>query len=775
MIANNNSNENVNTTTGPDNNLPVEQSPSGVGDSGVQRMVENQVEAPSVVAMPLPLGLRGTHMMGVTPGSIAQARDSLGDFLSRPVKIGTIGTAGASYQTIVPWTNFLLDPQVRNKTKGFYLIRATLCVRFVMSVSQFVQGRVLVGYNPGGMYEERAFSRRSHTALSHLPYSAYIDPGIGNDVEWKIPYHYPQPYNDVDDPHELVGHILYTTQVPFTNASTGVATGTPITVLAWMEDVELKVAAYAQSGKSSSGFGTKLAAGVATAGKLVAARTPSQIAHALGDAAAFLGFTREVVQDPDTPVRLKTTSTWARTDGAEVAHTLTVDNFAEKTIATDVAVGISDDELTVAHMAGRLSYFATATWNSTQGATVEVTDWDVNPMQQVVGSPTCLSYVTSCFGYWRGSIRYRLSAVRTPFHKGKLLVKWAPPASASDGGFNTGYSVLWDLDSTPEIEIIVPFNRETYWAPVDGTDATNGEISIYVVEPLSGPSDAASVPIMLYIAAGDDYQVTCPTMHYMNQSRFSYDIVPGDLLDTSVYSIGMIPAFPQSGVTNVFVLGPDSHASDASVRSMGESVPSMRELLKRKAPVYLEPNNVAAARFYPTYPVSPDWIWAASSSTMTFADRASSGARQHLMTYLMPSFYGISGSVKWDHQFTSMNSSSFVARGFGFYGETAPLDALITNLAAGGTYVRHDLEGVVSVLSPQYIRNQFSYVSTLFNQVGMAHRNLTLPDSWPFLSNGHWVISPNGGSGPTLSLAAAGDDFNLLYYLGPPMESPPEP
>lgn len=792
----------------------VGESVDGLGELAVPRATENVVQQPANVIMPTPLAMNSVGHGSMHGENLVSYKDSLAEFLSRPVLIRQLQTGTGYSDSCHPWELYMANPLVAEKLKAFGFLRGTLHLRFVMSVSQFVQGRVYVAYNPGGNQDDVAYDRGNQIiTMSHLPYSGYMDPGIANDMEWSIPFHELYPFRSATTAalgNEFGGTLLTRVSIPFENASTGTPTGTIIKVLAWMTDVELVVAAIPQSQTTShASRALQLATtGLSAVKALTGVTSASAMVHRVGDALAAFGYTREADPRDLNPTRLRSTSAWAITEGAEQSYPLTADPFAEKTLATDYVTGFSQDELVVASMAGRYSMATSFTWTST--SLPHIFSIYVHPSSL---ANTCVDAVSLPFSYWRGSMRYKLSAVRTPFHKGKLLVKWAPHAIVIDDTLNTGYSVIWDLDSTPEIELIIPYNRADYWAQipvhnvvVDSTMA-NGSLCVYVLEGLTGPADSVSVPIHVFVAGGEDIAFTCPTFQNMRLVTFGdHDIsgswVPATAPDAPfppkispqilrdpafpqagyedrslpkalTYGDDVVFAFPQAGyedrslTENVFRLGPPSSSTDAALRSMGEEILSFRELLKRKSRAYRIIPETNQVLFFPTYPKSPraalGWIDASSTAFMA------SPADPTLMAYLMAMFLGVRGSTKWDFVSPGATATYNIVRGFGHLGVNYfdSSTGLYNGSMTGAAYSRTDLDGVASVVVPQYIRGHYTRAASYLSDQVLSGTTFLSPEFQDIKDNGVF-LRPSGIQGVE-AFVAAGDDFNLIYYLGPPM------
>lgn len=153
-------------------------------------------------------------------------------------------------------------------------------------------------------------------------------------------------------------------------------------------------------------------------------------------------------------------------------------------------------------------------------------------------SPT--SYVASMFKYWAGSMKFKLEAVATPFHAGRLVLAYVPNYSPLDLGvtiqdIGNNYSVVWDIADSTHIEFEVPYlgntpfldvflDNQTFKKITDGeTDARtvrdrirktmNGAIIVFVLNSLVAPSVASSsISVLNWVAGGKDLTFAEPVL-----------------------------------------------------------------------------------------------------------------------------------------------------------------------------------------------------------------------------------------------------------------------
>ncbi len=134
----------------------------------------------------------------------------------------------------------------------------------------------------------------------------------------------------------------------------------------------------------------------------------------------------------------------------------------------------------------------------------------------LVSTQTPLSFTTSLFSQWRGSIDITLFFVGCAQHYGRLCVAFTPfgqtpPTTLQEA--QRGTFTLWDVNGNPELSYNVPFISTSYWRTVDiaapdQLTSTLGTVSIFVQSPLSGPnSSPISADVIGFISAGPDFEL----------------------------------------------------------------------------------------------------------------------------------------------------------------------------------------------------------------------------------------------------------------------------
>ena len=142
-------------------------------------------------------------------------------------------------------------------------------------------------------------------------------------------------------------------------------------------------------------------------------------------------------------------------------------------------------------------------------------------------APTNLFYASQIFKYWRGSMVFRFTFAKTKLHAGRVIVTFTPfydPESTlgratrspitlpipqySPSVHPFGHTAIFNLKDDNVFEFTVP-----YVAPVPYCSFSDytGSISMHVLEPLVGPTNAAhTIDVLVEVRGGDDYELANP-------------------------------------------------------------------------------------------------------------------------------------------------------------------------------------------------------------------------------------------------------------------------
>lgn len=378
---------------------------------------------------------------------------------------------------------------------------------------------------------------------------------------------------------------------------------------------------------SSNGLISKPASAIAKAADALSmipmlqpyAKATSLVATKVGNVARILGYSRpQVLQDQHCYVP-RYMGNMANSDAAEPLVKLSLDSKNELSVDTRTMGLGGEDELMVNSIAKRWSYFRQFDWPEAATTDSMLTSMVVSPLfARIVTAapvqelhPTALTFASTPFEAWQGSIKFRFNVVCSEYHRGRLRIVYNPATSPAGAiPFNQTYSTVIDISENRDFEYEVKWADIRAWGLNAGIGAAtsstmyddvnpvtvgglydNGSISVYVVNELATPSTtAADVKIQVWVAAGDDFAVAVPTTK--NISLISYhaqqseeapyvaqaDEAPGEAL-ASAQDTSNSPGC----VTEIASFAPGEYIKEDNqyLVYQGERIVSLRELLRR--------------------------------------------------------------------------------------------------------------------------------------------------------------------------------------------------
>jgi hypothetical protein len=166
---------------------------------------------------------------------------------------------------------------------------------------------------------------------------------------------------------------------------------------------------------------------------------------------------------------------------------------------------------------------------------------------------TPLSYVTSMFTRWSGSIHYRFRAICTSFSQCRLAILWRPNTQYAfnlPGGYlnNASYmhSKLWDIQGPCETTFDVPFASENAWNHVTSDinyqsgnpfaqkpyNSSNGCLSLVLVNRLvTASSSPPAIHILVSVSGGEDFELCLPSGQSTQDQHL--DISPSEAISSN--------------------------------------------------------------------------------------------------------------------------------------------------------------------------------------------------------------------------------------------------
>jgi hypothetical protein len=527
----------------------------------------------------------------------------LGDFLSRPLRIGSHNLTNGSYMDIQfnPWHDFLSNANVINKLQNYSLIRGTMHVKFLINGGPFYFGNIICGYKPKGTgydfvqgnnqiiedYFQRAtlLSQRQHLIMN---------PTTSQGGQLTLPFFHDKNYLDLINSNDILdmGEVGMISLAPLDRAMSALAQRQiNITVMAWMSDVELAGpttrGVLSQSGNMMNdeygkGIISRPAKAIARwAGKLKTvpeigpyATATSMAAAGVGQLAELWGFSRPINLAPTARYKHQMFGMLANSSIDEPVEKLSYDPKQELTVDHNITGAQLDDELSIKALTSKSSLLTYFDWSATSNedsllGTINVTPCHCefrNDGTSEYGTEwvqTPLAHATFPFKYWRGGINYRFQINASDLHRGRLLIVYDPRGFVGTDvpDTNTVFSRVIDLEETKDFTLPVHWFQQKSWAevppgptslgigkastlPATQNGRTNGQLRLYVLNELTGPDEdlTNSVRIVTFISGASDYEVAVPGNSVIGRTAFG-----GQFSHTTTE---VNAAWSQSGILN---------------------------------------------------------------------------------------------------------------------------------------------------------------------------------------------------------------------------------
>lgn len=476
--------------------------------------------------------------------------------------------------------------------------------------NSFYYGRALVSYNPYLTLDQvtlnRAFFEQDLVGASQKPHFM-LDPTTSQGGEMMLPFLWPENFLDIthNNWHENMGRVTIHDFDILRHANGGTDPIT-VTVFVWAEDVVLSVptTAQAQSGTADReldefGFPTyveqaggkknkgpikkvnntrtndefvkdglisKPASAVANAANALSmipviapyAKATAMVASRIGQVAKIFGYSRPQVLDDTKPYVPRYMGNLSNTDTSEPLVKLSTDSKNELTIDTRVMGLGGEDELAIAAIAQRPSFWHQFNWPESATTDTLLASMLVSPsLVRTLSAapvtevhPTALAFASNPFEAWQGSIKFRFNVVCSEYHRGRLRIVYNPrPNNSGPVAYNQVYSTTIDISEDRDFEYEVKWADVRAWNYVLGADDAllfptfstvanissgnlfdNGSLSVYVVNELATPSTYnAAVKVQIWVSGGEDIAFAVPTVKGLkNVSYFQQqsDIAP---------------------------------------------------------------------------------------------------------------------------------------------------------------------------------------------------------------------------------------------------------
>lgn len=768
----------------------------------------------------------------------ATADASMSTFLARPLLIATYAwTINVPLDTTLDaWGTWLQNSRVINRIGNYKYINGTMCLKILVNGSPFHYGKVIFCVNPWPSYdtvltESGSTYKLDNTQLTCLRHVS-IDPSCGTAGCLAIPLINPHTLTPIDFvenvfniPVKTINNLQSTSTTP---------SDLTISVFAWMEDVTLSSPIAKNSGliipQSGNEYGTRPVSMYSSMVAKIAgsfnrapvigpyARATEMLANGVGAVATLFGYSRPNTLAEEMPMQNKPLGNMANFNYGDSSTKLGLDAQNEVTIDPKVVGSTHGDEMDILSIASRRSLLSSFYVTSVQPYGTPLYRAAVRPTLgnadgawlgfTTLVNTTPMGHVSVPFKYWTGSIRYKIEIVASKMHKGKLRIVhepagYLPPLSNSPWivDENLIKSYVIDLDVERSYEFVVGWTHRLPYLEVplldqsntyinmttSGTLSTNpaydnGAVGIHVLTPITGPSTPTGVYVNVYVSAGDDFQLSCPTQ--IPTEYTTGFLAPHSGLETSPAEGDVL----SNDLTTPSRSPMQNHKIDSIF--MGERVVSIRQILKRYNYVrtYVQRGAVNGSFIWklqrPNFPAykGPDLYGLNTTADGKFCNF---GTNTYL-NWFSPAYLCRRGALRHKYLFSTNQPGSYVfdkliaSRGL----TPTTVDSLITY--AAGTNIN-----TLSYNETQYNPSQTGCV------VAVGGLNPTLEFETPYYSNSRFEygqdrnintlgadsISLNthliyarymtnttftGRSAFAERYVAAGEDFSLSIYKYPP-------
>jgi hypothetical protein len=147
---------------------------------------------------------------------------------------------------------------------------------------------------------------------------------------------------------------------------------------------------------------------------------------------------------------------------------------------------------------------------------------------------TPLSYVASCFRYWRGTIHLDFQVICSSFHSGRIRILWNPSdsfVSSTQQSFPAFINKVYDIATNSIFGIDIPYlNDLPFLVSVQsgGPDIlpVNGAVQVTILNPITSMCTTGTViPLTINVwVSGKDFQFGRPTSRFISTVPIS---IPG--------------------------------------------------------------------------------------------------------------------------------------------------------------------------------------------------------------------------------------------------------
>lgn len=535
----------------------------------------------------------------------------------RTVTSATTATANVTLDILAFFLSTISGTAMGYKLDNFVYSRSKIKIRIVVQGAPYAAGQIVAAFTPnvgaGTEYTYAVSSEAPNRINAKIVPNLLLDPSSTQTYELELPICTPTGvWNIAGGTSSYRFDFVYfnpifsgTAVAPSVNICTYMAFSTPsfegLTLLSSDFEVE----------KKPEGMASSIARKVGQYLPMLSVPFPalapgitlfSSVASSVGDFLAHLGFSKPPALANTHFVTNRNCDNYSQFDGVSTAVVLAGTQSNSLGISSAHGGGC-DDELLISHLAslkGIIKQFSIAPANASGTLLANI---PIHPTYSYnVGSSykgtTPLAGVAIPFNYWTGDLVLTVEIVASVFHRCTLLVAWdvLSPTSATTPTMVQAMQVLHNTVVTVAgnvaVDIAIPWSQARPWSVVsrptltqDYTtilpSMTNGNVYIFVVNPLTSNGSLDSIAANLYLSS-KNIAFAVPAQTNIPAYDFGGSIPPLGLLAPEDPGLEeLVPLSAPFVVPAEVSFGPPSDHKEIFRRTFGESYTSIKQITSK--------------------------------------------------------------------------------------------------------------------------------------------------------------------------------------------------
>lgn len=471
-----------------------------------------------------------------------------------------------------PQDIFLNSSVIRQKANNFMLMRSNLVIDVKVNADPFKAGSLLVAYYPRAT--ENSYRTTANEFLASVTSAPHriLNLEESNSLQFEVPYANELDYINLTNDANQFGSIYIwpltslrgdsdsnsvsvVVRARFSDVSLDVPTNNSLEAnrdyvgaeISRLQILLKNMKAQGSEGESSGPVSTisnavgtiaECLEGVPLIGSI--AKTVGWVSRGVANVASVFGFSKPVFLYPTKSVAQQPAKFMCNTEGQD--NSVVLAQIADNAIDVSSSVPETADEMSLKYLLSKPNIFMRQQLNPDGFSKSSLfARWNVTPIgyHAVQGDQTLslgsFGFTSAMALYWRGSIQYSITFIKTCFHSGRYIVVYFPNTTANnipdtyDETMTTNLNMIFDLKEKNEgcesVEkmFTVPYSSEYPWKRTlqvangkyitHSMTSCNGSVGIYALTDLVYPSTVTgTMDIIVKHKAGDDYELALPQL-----------------------------------------------------------------------------------------------------------------------------------------------------------------------------------------------------------------------------------------------------------------------